>query len=82
MLLGSDLSKTRIIKNGVPQGSVFASVFFNVYISDLPDTISRKFTYADDLTVAYQARDTKKIEEVLESDSQTRYNYFNRWYLE
>ena len=82
MLLGSDLSNTRTIKNGVPQGLVLAPTFFNLYISDLPDTISRKFTYAEDLSVTYQARDTKKIEEVLGSNCQTIYNYFNKWYLE
>ena len=48
ILLGDDLSKTRMIKNGVSQGSVLvAPTFFNVYTADIPDTISQKFTYAD-----------------------------------
>ena len=38
-------------------------------------------SYADDLAVTSQARDIKKIEEVLESDCQTIPNYFNKWYL-
>ena len=62
VLLGDNLSKTRIIKNGVLHGSVLASTFFNVYTADISDTISRKFTYANDLAVACQARDTEKIE--------------------
>ena len=78
VLLGGGLSKTRTIKNSIPQGSVPAPTFFNVYTSDLPDTVSQNFTYA----VAYQARGTKEIEEILESDCQTTYNYFNKWYLE
>ena len=41
VLLGGDLSKTRMIKNRVPQGSVLASTFFNVYTADIPDTIFR-----------------------------------------
>ena len=81
VLLGGDLSKMKIIKNGVPQGSVLALAFFNVYTADIPDTISRKFTYADDLVVACQARVTKKIEKILEADCQTLFNYFNKWYL-
>ena len=57
--------------------SVSTYTFFNVYTADIPDTISRKFIYADDLGVASQARDTKKIEEIPEADFQTIHNYFN-----
>ena len=66
-----DLSKTRMIKNGVSQGSVLvAPTFFNVFTADIPDTISQKFTYADYPAVACQARDTEKIEKILKTDCQ------------
>ena len=45
----SKQSRLRRLKNGVPQGSVLASLLFNIYTYDLPSTISRKFAYADDL---------------------------------
>ena len=35
VLLGGNLSKTRMIKNGVPQGSVLVSTLFNVYTADM-----------------------------------------------
>ena len=41
-------SRLRRLKNGVPHGSVLAPLLFNIYISDLPATISRKYAYADD----------------------------------
>ena len=58
VLLGGDLSKMRMIKSGVPQGLVLAPTFFDIYTADIPDTISRKYTYADDLAAACQARET------------------------
>jgi len=42
-------SRLRRLKNGVPQGSVLAPLRFNIYISDAPITVSRKYAYADDL---------------------------------
>jgi len=44
-------SRLRLLKNGVPQGSVLAPLLFNTYTSGLPTTISRKYAYADDLAI-------------------------------
>jgi len=46
-------NKLRRLKNGVPQGSVLEPLFFNVYISGLPNTVSRKYAYADDLAIMH-----------------------------
>ena len=47
----SKQSRLRRLKNGVPQGSVLASLLFNIYTYNLPSMIFRKFSYADDLAV-------------------------------
>ena len=46
-------NRLRRLKNGIPQGSVLAPLFFNIYIYDLPSTVSSKYAYADDLAIMH-----------------------------
>ena len=50
-------STLRRLKNGIPQGSVLAPLLFNIYISDLPTLVSRKYSYADDLEIMHAGGD-------------------------
>ncbi|CAI6349690.1 unnamed protein product [Macrosiphum euphorbiae] len=53
-ILASKSSKKQL-NNGLPQGSVLALLtLFNLCISDLPDTTSQKFEYADDIAIIPQ----------------------------
>ena len=36
-------SRLRRLKNSIPQGPVLAPLLFNIYISDLPTTVSKKY---------------------------------------
>jgi len=64
-------SKLRRLKNGVPQGSVLASLLFNIYISELPTTISRKYAYADDLAIMHADGNWLAVEGALRKDMAT-----------
>ena len=81
VVLRASRSKTRKIKNGVPQGSVLAPTLFNVYLSDMPRTESHKLGYADDWALTHQSKDWKDLEDVLSRHTVTLKNYFERWYL-
>jgi len=41
------------------------TLFFNIYISDLPNTVSRKYPYADDLVIMHDDGDRQAVEGVL-----------------
>lgn len=81
VVLGGTKSKIRKIKNGVPQGSVIAPSFFNVYISDMPNCESFNLGYADDWVLAHQSKKWQEIEKVLSIDTSRLKDYFDKWYL-
>jgi len=57
-------SRLRGLKNTIPQGFVLAPLLFNIYISDLPTTASKKYAYADDLAIMHADRDWQAVEGV------------------
>ena len=58
----SKRSRLRRLKNDVPQGSVLAPLLSNIYVYDLPSTVSRRYAYADDLALLYSSDDWKDLE--------------------
>jgi len=74
-------SRLRRLKNGVQQGSVLAPLLFNTYISDLPTTISRKYAYADDLTIMHVDGDWQAVKGALTKDMATLGEYLQTWKL-
>ena len=74
-------SRLRRLKNSVPQGSVLAHLLFNIYTSDLSATISRKYAYADDLTIMHADGDWLAVEGALSKDMATLGEYLQTWKL-
>jgi len=64
-------SRFRRLKNSVPRGSALTPLLFNIYTSDLPTTVSRKYAYADDLVIMYVDGDWQAVEGVLIKDMAT-----------
>ena len=77
----SQRSRLRCLKNGVPQGSVLVPLLFNIYTSDLPATISRKYAYADDLAIVHADGDWLAVEEKLSKDMATLGEHLQTWKL-
>ena len=67
------------LKSGVPQGSILAPLLLNIYIHDLPDTISKNYGYADNLAILTVHREWKKIESTLRQDMSTLALYLRQW---
>ena len=68
-------SMLRRLKNGLPQGSILASLLFNIYIYDLPSITSKKYVYADDLAIFCSSGDWKLLERNLSEDMTTASAY-------
>lgn len=79
--LGERHSKPRRLNGWLPQGSVLAPILFNLYISGLLNTISRKFIYADDITLAVQNNKFEVTEKVLSEDLDIISTCLYRWRL-
>jgi len=73
-------SRLRRLKNGVSQGSVLA-LLFNIYIFDLPTTLSRKYACADDLAIMHADGDWQAGEGALSKDMATVGEYLQTWKL-
>ena len=74
-------SRLRRFKNDVLVGSVLAPLLFNIYTSDLPATISRKYTYADELAIMHADGDWLAVDGALSKDMATLGEYLQNWKL-
>ena len=74
-------SRLRLLRNGVPQGSLLAPFFFNIYTYDFSSITSKKFAYADDLAILYTSGEWKELERTPSQDMTTLSAYLQTWRL-
>jgi len=74
-------SRLRRLKNGVTQGSVLETLLFNIYISNLPTAIPRRYAYADDQEIMHADGDWQEVEGALSKDMPTLGEYLKTWKL-
>lgn len=81
VFINNKSNRPRRLNDGLAQGSVCAPDYSNVYTSDMPVTLSKKFLFTDDLGLATQVKTFEQGEQNLEQDLNTMSEYYRQWGL-
>ena len=78
------ISTTFTTKTGVPQGSCLSPTLFNLFFSDISDSIPsniHRALYADDLAILYSSSTTREISSNLQTAVNQITSFCNNWGL-
>ena len=80
VFLNSQSSKWPSIKAGVPEGSILGSLFFLVYINDLPNgLLSNPKLFADDTSIFSVVKDHLNSSNKLNEDLSKNFQWAYQW---
>ena len=81
--VGSPMSSPRVIKAGVPQGTVLGPLFFLVYIYDIVENLlSIVRLFADDTSLACSSASIRDIESILNYDLLVLSTWRKQWLVD
>jgi len=76
-------SETKHTNAGVPQGSIFAPLWFLIYINNIEkNIISKMLLFADDSTLFHTYSNPKDDEEIINKDLQQINKWSKQWLVE
>ena len=83
VFVGSSMSSPRVIKAGVPQGTVLGPLFFLVYINDIVENLlSIVRLFADDTSLACSSASIRDIEGILNHDLLVLSTWRKQWLVD
>ena len=79
--LGDAVSKTRIMKEGLPQGSVISPLLWLIYINDIGDRWNKveESLFADDTALVTQAKNVEEAETAMQENIDRLQEWCEKW---
>jgi hypothetical protein len=74
------LSSSLPVRYGVPQGSVLGTLFFILYINDIPHLTQGRIMYADDTSIFNKGQELQKKKTTSDNTGLVE-QYFEKMYL-
>ena len=79
--IGLGRCRCSTLANRVPHSSALSPILFNIYTHDIPQLVSEKYIYADDIALLHCHTQIAAIEKTLSLHFKALSQYFHNWRL-